>query len=104
MECHRDIEKWLCNLLYIIKYMIDELILPLPELNLLLITYLDPWDNYKNINQINKYNNEIIKNNKFYKELKKLYCEIDEIDRIDEITKRWQIFPKYNQFYLAKAC
>ena len=41
----------------------NEIILPLPELNLLLITqYLDPYNDYKNICQINKYYNELIKN------------------------------------------
>ena len=49
-------------------------ILPLPELDILLITnYLDPYDDYKNLCQINKYYNELIKNNQFYKKLQEYH-------------------------------
>ena len=74
-----------------------ELILPLHELNLLLITeYLDPLDDYKNINQINKYNKKLIKNNKFYKKLK----EIHEKKIYDYDFK----YLNKNQKYFTKAC
>ena len=50
----------------------SELILPLHELNLLLITeYLDPLDDYKNLCQTNKYYNKIY--HKFLYFYKKFY-------------------------------
>ena len=53
-------------------------ILPLFELNNLLITqYLDPYDDYKNLCQTNKYYNFLIKNNKLYMELKEFHHKID---------------------------
>ena len=65
-------------------------ILPLFELNDLLITkYLDPLDDYKNLCQINKYYNELIKNNKLYinlYEFKKSYHKAPLKDYANSFT------------------
>ena len=71
----------------------NELILPLSELNDLLITkYFDPYDDYKNLYQVNKHYNELIRNDKLYEELQKFHLEGDPE------------FLCYNYNSFAKAC
>ena len=83
-------------------------ILPLPELNILLITkYLDPLDDYKIFRQTNKYYNELIKNNKFYMELKELNYKADVYISHAELQDNGFIrfiFQMCKSFSFSKAC
>ena len=47
----------------------------LPEINFILIKYLDLYVDYKNLGEVNKYYNNFIRNNKLYKEFKVFYAK-----------------------------
>ena len=79
----------------------DKIIYP-SELNYEIIKYLDPEDDYKILCQTNKYYNEIIKNNKLYKEFKQLHYLTDNIS-LDMYIRRDKFLKACHYGYLDLA-
>ena len=66
----------------------------LSDLDHILIKHLDPYDDYKNLIQVNKYYNNFIRNNKLYQELQELHKKIDPLNPSVD----------YNHTYFPEAC
>ena len=67
----------------------------LPELDYLIIKYLDPLRDYKNLISVNKDYKNFIENNKLYQELKEFYndkCKITEIHHFYHMSDFFFLF------------
>lgn len=75
-------------------------IFQIPEIEDLILDFLDPHTDYQNLAQVNKYFNEIIGEDPVYLSLKKFSQNVEQM----EIHPAWVFEPSKIQSYFMKAC